>query len=150
MDLEKLYKKYYLQFPLKIRILRFLRRNYSQKKLYQKDIQNEFGIGKSHVSEVTTELEDEGFVEYSGTRPCDPLYETKLKCNEDNSTTLLYKKNLKDCEREIIEVETPQNFIPTNFTVNGISVSSNLSMPPAPVNKTAFIQTSICKFLNEK
>ncbi|MEE9118298.1 MAG: hypothetical protein V3U02_06875 [Calditrichia bacterium] len=42
-----------------------------------------------------------------------------------NTTLILYKKNLKDCEREIIEVETPRMFIPTNLTVNGISISGN-------------------------
>lgn len=70
-------------------------------------------------------LEDTGFIEYSGTRPCDPLYITKLKCNEDNSTTLLYKKNLKDCEREITEVESAGEFIPTNLTVNGFTINGS-------------------------
>jgi hypothetical protein len=46
----------------------------------------------------------------------------ELSCN---TTLILYKKNLKTCEREIIEVENPREFIPTNLTVNGISISGN-------------------------
>jgi hypothetical protein len=55
----------------------------------------------------------------------DALFRERIGEHSCNTTLVFYKKNLEDCEREIIEVENPKQFIPTNLTVNGISVSGN-------------------------
>jgi len=44
----------------------------------------------------------------------------------DNETIRMFKKNLKDCERETIEKEYHDQFIPTNLTVNGIAVNGSM------------------------
>ena len=60
-------------------------------------------------------LKDSGWSRYNG---------GKDDTNQNVSVDM-FKKNLNDCERDIIEIESPGLFIPTNLTVNGISVSGN-------------------------